>query len=119
MAIKIFFTNKILPFQEKAAGKVWEKIENPIKFLLLFFLRMTGLGFLVISVLLIAFPIINYLNPVMIYKYLIPVIALIYTIGLFINNYFLFKDTKADTPWKGSLYAIVIITAGIIISIFN
>jgi hypothetical protein len=119
MALKSFFSKKILPFQEKAAGKVWDKIENPIKILMLFFLRMSGLGFLVISVLLIAFSIINLLNPVMIYEYLIPVIALIYTFGLFINNYFLFKFTKAGTPWKESLYVMLILITGIIISIFN
>ena len=64
-------------------------------------------------------PIVNYFIPNIFYKYAVPVIALIYCTGLLINNYYLYKNTKADTPWKGSLYAMFVILAGIIISIFN
>jgi hypothetical protein len=119
MAFKSFFSNKFLPFHEKAANKPWNEIENPLKLVILSFLRLAGLGFLIISILLIVCPIVNYFIPNIFYKYSIPVIALIYCIGLFVNNYLLYKNTKADTPWKGSLYAMFIIIVGIIISIFN
>ncbi len=119
MAIKSLFSNTYLPFQEKAAGKPWDEIENPLKLVILSLMRLSGLGFLILSILLIIFPIVNYFIPDLIYKYSIPVIAIIYCTGLFINNFILYKNTKADTPWKGSLYAVLIIIAGIIISIFN
>jgi uncharacterized membrane protein HdeD (DUF308 family) len=79
-------------------------------------MRLAGLGFLIIAILLLAFPVINYFIPNDFYKYSIPIVALIFCTGLFAINYSLYKKTKAETPWKGSLYAMVAIIAGIIIS---
>ncbi len=119
MALKSFLSGKFLPFQEQAAGRPWDEIEGPLKFLILSFLRLVGLGFLVISILLMIFPVVNYFLPGIFYKYSIPCVALIYCIGIFAVNYSLYKDTKADTPWKGSLYAVIVLITGIIISIFT
>jgi len=119
MAIKSLFSNKFLFFHEKVASKTWDEIDNPLKLVILTLLRLAGLGFLIIAILLLAFPIINYFIPNKIYKYSIPIIALIYCIGLFVINYFLYRNTKADTPWKGSLYAMMTIIAGIIISMLT
>jgi hypothetical protein len=118
MAVKSIFADRYLPFHEKAADRQWDEIERPLKIVILSLLRLGGLGFLVISILLIAGSIINFYIQNDIYKYVIPVIALIYCTGLFINNYLLFKETNTRTPWKGSLYAVFIIITGIIISIF-
>jgi len=119
MAFKCLFSKKILPFHEKASGKLWNEFEDPVKILILALMRLTGIGFLVTSVLLIVFPIYNYFIPNIFYKYSIPVIALIFCTGLFLINYILYKKTKAETPWKGSLIAIIVIIAGMIISFFN
>ena len=88
MAFRSLFSNKFLPFHEKAADKPWNEIENPLKLVILSFMRLSGLGFLIISILLIVCPIVNYFVPNVFYKYTIPVIALIYCMGLFVNNYF-------------------------------
>ena len=119
MAVKSLFSTKFLSFQEKAANKPWDEIDNPLKHVILTLMRLTGLGFLVISILLMVLPIINYSTPNDFYKYSIPLIALIYCTGLFVINYSMYKKTKADTPWKGSLYAILAVITGIIISILN
>ena len=119
MAYKNLFAVKFLPFHETAAGKKWNEIENPLKLVILTLLRISGLGFLIIAILLLVFPVVNYFNPDSFIKYSIPVVALIYCCGLLIVNYALYSKTKAKTPWKGSLYAILIIILGIIISIFN
>jgi hypothetical protein len=119
MAVKNLFSDKFLPFHEKAANKRWDEIDNSLRLVILTFLRLTGLGFLIISILLLAFPIINYFIPNEFYKYSIPIIALIYCVGLFVINYSLYKKTKANTPWRGSIYAVIVIMVGIIISIFN
>jgi hypothetical protein len=118
MAFKCLFSAKILPFHEKAAGKQWDEFEPPVKLVLLSFLRLSGLGFLIMAVLLMFCPIVNYCIPNMFYKYLIPFLALLFCVGLVINNYVLYRRTGADTPWKGSLYAMVVIVAGIVISLF-
>jgi len=70
-------------------------------------MRFAGLGFLIIAILLLAFPVINYFIPNEFYKYSIPIVALIFCTGLFVFNYLLYRNTKADTPWKGSLYAMI------------
>ena len=119
MAIKNFFSKSFLPFHEKAAEKTWNELEDPLKLLILTFMRITGLGFLVLAILLLVFPVVNYYHPTAFYNYLIPVIALLYCFGLYLINYSLYKKTKANTPWKGSLYAMFMITIGIIISILN
>ena len=119
MAFKSIFSNKYLPFHEQAAAKPWNEIDNRLKLVILSLLRLGGLGFLIIAILLLVFPVVTYFFPNKFIQLSIPVIALIYCTGLFVNNYWLYKNTKANTPWKGSLYAIGILMAGIIISIFN
>jgi hypothetical protein len=119
MAIKCLLNKKFLPFHEKAAGKLWDEIEYFLQELILSIIRITGLGFLIISLLLIICPVVNYFVPNMFYGYLIPIIALIFSVGLFIINLNLSMKSKANTPWKGSLYASVVILISIIISIFS
>ncbi len=119
MAFKCFLSDKYLPFHEKAAGKLWDEIENPLKSVILSFLRLSGLGFLITAILLLVFPIVNFIYPNIFIKYSIPVLALIFCTGLFINNYRLFKKTGTITPWKGSLYAMGIIIVGIIMAFFR
>jgi hypothetical protein len=113
MAYKSFSSKKYLPFHEEAAGKAWDTIDKPLQYVILTILRISGLGFLVVGLLLIIFPCINYYRPDTFVKYSIPVIALIYCIGLFLFNYNLYKKTGANTPWIGSIVAMVIISIGI------
>ena len=109
MAVKNLFSTKFLPFHEKAANKRWDDIDNPLKHVILSLIRLSGLGFLIIAILLLAFPIISYFIPNNFYKYSIPIVALIYCTGLFVINYSLYKKTKVNTPWKGSLYAMFVL----------
>jgi len=119
MASKSIFAESYLPFHKNAANKSWNEIEEPLKNVILSLLRLGGLGFLIVSILLIVCTGLNYFVQSNIYKYTIPVIALIFCTGLFFNNYSLYKKTKSNTPWKGSLYAAILILSGIIISIFS
>lgn len=119
MALKCFFARQYLPFHEQAAGTPWQKIDDRLQVVILSFLRLGGLGFLVVSILLLVCSIVNcFVAPDTFYKYLIPGIALLFCTGLFINNYLLYRKTKADAPWKESVYAMGVIVAGIIISAF-
>jgi len=119
MAYKNIFAKRFLPFHEQAAGKPWDEIEKPLQRVILSLLKLTGLGFLIISLLLIVCPIVNYFSPNIFYKYAVPTLVLIYCSGLFIINFRLCRDTKAATPWKGSLYACLALLVGIIISLFT
>jgi hypothetical protein len=119
MAFKNLFAKRLLPFHEKASGKRWDEIEDPMKFVILSMLRLVGLGFLIMAIILLVFPLLNYFIPNEFYKYFIPGIAFIFCTGLFVINYSIYRKTKADTPWKGSLYAMFIIIVAFVISTFN
>jgi hypothetical protein len=123
MAVKSLTAEKFLPFHEKAAQKSWEKIENPLKGVILSLIRLGGLGFLTVSLLLIFCPLADYFIPdsysYSFYKFSIPVIALIFCTGLFIINFLLARKTKVATPWIGSLISMIILVAGIVISFFK
>jgi hypothetical protein len=117
MAFKCLGATRFLPFHEKAIGKQWDEIENSFKPVFLSLLRLVGLGFLIISILLIVFPAVTLAVPNAFDRYSIPGLALVYCAGLFLINYQLHKKTGVDTPWKGSLYALFVLIAGIIISV--
>jgi hypothetical protein len=116
MAYKSFFSKKYLPFHEEAAGESWDNLSKPLQYVILTILRISGLGFLVVGLLLIVFPCVYYFRPDTFVKYSIPVIALIYCIGLFLFNYYLYKKTRANTPWIGSVVAMAVILIGIVAS---
>jgi len=44
MAVKNLSSNKFLPFHEKVAKKPWDEIDNPIKLVILTFMRLTVIG---------------------------------------------------------------------------
>ena len=115
MACKSIFARKYLSFHEKAAGKSWDEIEKPLQSVIVSLLRLGGLGFLTVSILLIIYPIADHFIPNVFYRYAIPATAFIFCSGLFANNYILHKRTRADTPWKGALYAMIILGVGLVV----
>jgi len=117
MALKCLFAKRYLPFHEEAASRKWDAIEKPLQDVILTILKISGLGFFTIFLLLTVFPVIEYLRPNQFTKFLIPVISFIYCSGLFLFNFLLFKKTKVITPWFGSLIAMLIIFISFILSI--
>lgn len=117
MAYKSFFSKKFLPFHEETSGKSWESIDKSLQFVIITMLRISGLGFFVVALLLTVFPFVNYFISDNFVKYAIPLISFMYCFGIFLFNYNLYKKTKANTPWRGSLIAMLIILVGIAISI--
>jgi hypothetical protein len=117
MAYKNILSSKFIPFHEKAAGKTWNDIEKGIQSVILALMKVSGLGFLVVALMLMIFPIVNYFDNNSFVRYAIPAISLLYCFGLFIINYRLYVQTKVKTPWKGSLYAAIIISLGLILSL--
>jgi hypothetical protein len=118
MAFKCLGSKGFLPFHEKAIGRRWNEIEHSLKPVFLSLLRLAGLGFLIISILLVVFPAVNFGVSSAFDRYAIPGLALVYCAGLFFINHRLHEKTGVDTPWKGSLYALFVLIAGIIISVF-
>jgi hypothetical protein len=118
MAHKSLFSKTFLSFHEKAVGITLDKLDINIQNIILSLMRTTGLGFLIVGILLLFVPLISYFKSETMIMLFIPFICLIYCFGLFLVNYKLYKISDAETPWKGSLISVIIIIVGIIISIF-
>lgn len=116
MAYKNIFSKGLLPFQEKAAGISWDAIAPSFRAVVIALMRVSGLGFAVVGLLLITSSVLGYFAPHPLTRHTVPLISLFYCAGLFLVNYSLHRKTKAATPWKGSLYAALAILAGIAIS---
>ena len=119
MAYKSIFSTRFLPFHEQAAGKSWENIDPGVQTVIRALMKVSGLGFLTVALLLLILPIINYFDHESLSQYLLPVIAFLYSLGLFFVNHQLAVQTKAKTPWKDSFYAAVFIGIGMVLSFFQ
>ena len=119
MAYKSLLANKYLTFHEKAASIEWKEIDERLQYVILTLLRISGLGFLMIALLMFIFPIVNYFIHDEFVRYSIPFLAFIFCTGLLIINYSLYKHTKSMTPWKGSLFAMIAIITGVILSVLQ
>jgi hypothetical protein len=117
MAYKSIFSKRYLPFHEEAAGRSWETIEKPLQNVIITILRISGSGFFIVFLILTVFPAINYFHSDPVLKFSSPIISFIFCSGLFLFNFILFRQTKAKTPWKGSLVAMLLIFTAFILSI--
>ncbi len=72
MAYKNLFSNRFIPFHEKAAGKPWDQVDNGLQAVVIALMRVSGLGFLVVTLLLTIFPIANYYLHNTFIKYAVP-----------------------------------------------
>ena len=117
MAWKSLFSSGFISFHEEAAGISLENIDPKIQNVILALMKTTGLGFLVVGLLLMVFPVVNFFKSDGIIQFGIPIVCGIYCLGLFLANYQLHKKSGVETPWKGSLIAVIILLAGIIVSI--
>jgi hypothetical protein len=114
MAAKSLHSRSFIPFHQQAAKKPLSSLDPPLQSVILALMRVSGLGFLVVGLLLTIFPVVNYFRPHRFVQIAIPAVCLVYCTGLFVANYSLHKQTKAATPWKGALAAAVMIAAGMV-----
>jgi hypothetical protein len=115
MAYKSLSARTFLPFQKNAAGVEWDDIDGPLQSVILSLLRLGGLGFLVTALLLLCCAAAVALGERSLLSFAVPGAAFVFCLGLAASNYRLFKATSARTPWKGSLYAALLLLAGLVI----
>jgi hypothetical protein len=114
MAAKSLHSRSFIPFHRQAAQRTLTSLEPPLQSVTLALMRVSGLGFLVVGLLLTIFPVVNYFRPHKFAQLAIPAVCLVYCAGLSVANYSLHKQTKAATPWKAALAAAVMIAAGMV-----
>jgi hypothetical protein len=119
MAYKSLFSTRFLPFHEQAAGKNLSETDVGVQAVVIALMRVSGLGFLAIALLITVFPVAAYIRNDSFLRLVPSAIALVYCFGLFLINYRLFTKTGAQTPWKGALYCTIILGIGIVASCFS
>lgn len=117
MAWKNLFGRDFVPFHEKVAGKKLRELDRNIQNVVLALMKTTGLGFLVVGMLLLGFPVMTHFRSDKIIELGIPLICGLYCFGLFSTNYHLYMQSGTNTPWKGSLIAVALIAIGMTLSV--
>ncbi|MEI6387184.1 MAG: hypothetical protein WCQ50_11135 [Spirochaetota bacterium] len=119
MAYATMFARRYLPFHEEGAGMKWEEHSPNLQATILTLVNLSGLGFLIVGLMLIVLPILNRYDHSLVLAVSIPVLALVFCAGLGYFNFQLHKKTKADTPWQGSIAAMALITLALVLSLLK
>jgi hypothetical protein len=117
MAYKNLTFKKFIAFHEEAAGISLDTLNQKTQNIILALMKTTGMGFLTVGLLLFYQVAICYLELPLVDKIIIPAICAAYCLGLFAINYQLYKISGAQTPWKASIVAVLVIVASIVMTI--
>jgi len=117
MAVKGLSTKEWLPFHRAAAAVDWTSLPHRLRVLLLFLVRMTGLAFLVLFLLLMSVSILLPLSPAPFVDLAILGSATAYCVGLGILTRWLRRETGADTPWRGAFAAAGVLALASLLSL--
>jgi hypothetical protein len=119
MAYTAMFARRYLPFHEEGAGMKWEEHGPNLQATILTLVNLSGLGFLVVGLMLVVLPILNRFDRSLVLAVSVPILALVFCAGLAYFNYQLHRKTKADTPWQSTLIAMVLIVIAFVLSLFR
>jgi hypothetical protein len=117
MARQCFLAKKLLPFQEDAARMQWDKVEEPLRPVIVSLLQLSGLGFLVSAFLLFTTIAVLFRSATHFERCVGPAASLVFSVGLISINLSLHRATKAPTPWKAAFAASILLVAGILVSV--
>jgi hypothetical protein len=117
MAYTTIRAKKFLLFHEEAVGKKWEELESGMQETILALVHLSGLGFLLVGLLLAVVSLFGYFRGDTLIIIIIPILSILFCALLFKFNYGLNKETKANTPWRGTLIASGAIILGFVSSL--
>ena len=117
MALESLRARRFLNFHEAAAGGPWSAIDDGVQAVILALLRLSGLGFLVVGLQLLVVAVAGNLHAGIVVTVGLPCLSLLFCGGLCAINYQLHRRTGAQTPWKGSLYAVIALAVALILSL--
>ncbi len=116
MSVKGLGARRLLPFHQNASGREWASFTADEQAVALALTRSLGLGFLVAGLSLVGAAIAAMLDAVAMASVLAGV-ACVFCAGLAVINRRLSVATQTSTPWRGSVYAAVLIVVAIVIVI--
>jgi hypothetical protein len=119
MAVKGLGARRWLRFHEAAAGTAWDTLDERLRRLLLFLVRMGGLGFLAVSLLLALVSAEAALGWDRKAEFAPLAIGVVFCSGLGLLNQSLHRATGAVTPFKQSFLAAGALAVAAILSIVS
>ena len=119
IGLRFLLSKRFFNYHREAIGLEWDDINKSIQLIILAIMKMAGIGIVCLSVLIITYPFLVFTYDNIFVKYLVPIISLIFWTGTFGITFKVHKKTKANTPWKGSLFSIILIFIAILISILH
>jgi hypothetical protein len=117
MAWKSIVAQRFLPFHEAAAGKEWKDVDPRLQAVYIAILGISGCGFLVVGLMLVLTPVIAFHSRDTFVRLAMPMLAILYSVGLALANFRLHVTTGARTPWRGSLYAAAVVALAAAVSL--
>lgn len=114
MAYKNFASVGFLPFHEQAAGRRWDEVDAGLRSVVTALMRIIGLGFAIVGLQLMILPLVGLMTHDRLPVLVAASAGFLFCLGLFVINDRLKTETGAETPWRGSLYAaLIILVAGV------
>jgi hypothetical protein len=116
MSAKGLTASRLLPFHQSASGREWASFTADEQAVALALTRSLGLGLLVAGLSLVGAAVAAVLDA-MAMASVLAVVACVFCAGLAVINRRLTLATGTSTPWRGSVYAAVLIVLAIVILI--
>ena len=117
IGLKFLLSKNFFSYHREATGLEWNNIDKSLQMIILAIMKMAGIGIICLSVLIITYPFVLMNSDNFFDKYLVSIISLIFWIGSFSITFNVHKKTNANTPWKGSLFSIILIVIAILLSV--
>jgi len=118
VGIRFLTAKEYFSYHKAIVGKEWNEIDASIRMVLLAVFKMTASGIIVISFVLfysVGKGIFINENTLM-DKVIPPSLCLLFWVGSFLTTFSVHKKTNANTPWKGSLLCLILLSICIIFS---
>jgi hypothetical protein len=117
MAVKGLSAREWLPFHAAVAGTGWDSLSPRLRTLVLFLVRLGGLGFLLQFLLLATLPLYFAWHPDLAVRLVVLCGAMAYCIGLGILTHRVHRETGAGTPWRESFGAAGLLAPAAVLSV--
>jgi hypothetical protein len=112
---RYLFAREFLDYHQYLIGKSWQELEGSIKTIILTIYKIAGLGLICLGLILFYYTIELHFKTGFtgINRFQIPIINVIFWSGYFFISFKIHKATRANTPWKTALLALILLIIGL------
>ncbi len=120
MGTKFLAVTEYFVYHAEASGIVWSNVHPGLQLVFMAVFKVCGAGFLSVSLsmlVVIIFPFAKYGHRWSVYA--IPFIGIVFWSIIMAATLYVSWETKADTPWKGSLSCIITMIMAFLLSLID